>query len=572
MAKRRVRRRGPNSTVPKPSTARWANREFIVKAFLSLTGLCLLPFVLQRLGFDFGVLTDPTALALEPGLPRAVIQERLARATRGNYVHTSLEGAAVTIAYFTAALTLTHFYIKRDRGTLVIGLLLFAAGSFDAFHILAADRLIPAMAPDDYLAPFTWAVSRVFKAIVPIAVIAALTLSRHRAGPRHRFARTSVAFLLVGIFGALSWGVVRYAAVSADLSTSAFAAGVVVRPWDLLPLIVFVLSGLFVYPAFYRWSPSLFSLALWLSVIPDTAAQLHMAFGSTALFDSHFNAGHVLKIVAYLVPLIGIVLSYIDAYQEAERSEALAAARASALAETNTDLEQFAYVASHDLRAPLRAITNLADWIEEDLAEHFTEETKTYITQLRGRADRMNGLLLDLLEYARVGREHQVAERLELTSFLESIRGLVEIPEGFELRINTPVEELTTARVPLQMVLVNLISNAFKHHDGETGVVEVAVRDTGYWIEFDVKDDGPGIADEYKRRVFEMFRTLKRRDEVESSGMGLALVEKQVGALGGRVTLVDAPGRGSIFRFSWPRDWGQSVGTARPPLDRVVSD
>jgi signal transduction histidine kinase len=113
-----------------------------------------------------------------------------------------------------------------------------------------------------------------------------------------------------------------------------------------------------------------------------------------------------------------------------------------------------------------------------------------------------------------------------------------------------------TPRVPLEQVIRNLVSNAIKHHDRDDGAIEVFSRESGNFYEFAVSDDGPGIPPEFHDRVFQIFQTLKSRDEVEGSGMGLALVKKTVEAHGGNVTLESSGGRGTTFRFTWPKAYG----------------
>jgi signal transduction histidine kinase len=126
----------------------------------------------------------------------------------------------------------------------------------------------------------------------------------------------------------------------------------------------------------------------------------------------------------------------------------------------------------------------------------------------------------------------------------------VEIGDGFKtIRVNP---------VPLQQVLYNLIGNAIKHHDRVGGLIEVGVTETASRLRFTVRDDGPGIPEEFHEKIFGMFHTLKPRDQVEGSGMGLALVKKIVERFGGTVTVISGEGRGTEFSFSWPKERTES--------------
>ena len=131
---------------------------------------------------------------------------------------------------------------------------------------------------------------------------------------------------------------------------------------------------------------------------------------------------------------------------------------------------------------------------------------------------------------------------------------LLNLPPGFQVLLPQDMPVLVTERVPLATVFRNLIQNACKHHEQpDRGCVTVTFRDRGDAFEFAVADDGPGIAPEYQDQVFELFRTLKPRDQVEGSGMGLSVVKKTVESRGGAIYLKSSPGHGATFTFTWPK-------------------
>ncbi len=222
------------------------------------------------------------------------------------------------------------------------------------------------------------------------------------------------------------------------------------------------------------------------------------------------------------------------------------------LERSNADLEQFAYVASHDLKAPLRAIDSLAGMIEEEAGALMPADSRKHLSLLRGRSNRLKRLLEGLLDYARSGRTDADLIEVDSMMLVRDILDLLDPPKGLKAEIVGQLPTFTTNRMPLQQVLHNLIGNAIKHHDRDEGYVRISCRDLGDQFEFEVSDDGPGISEEYHERVFQMFQTLKRRDEAEGSGMGLALVDKLTRAYGGS-TSVSSPSdtRGSTFRFTW---------------------
>ncbi|HEY8430539.1 MAG TPA: ATP-binding protein [Sandaracinaceae bacterium] len=236
---------------------------------------------------------------------------------------------------------------------------------------------------------------------------------------------------------------------------------------------------------------------------------------------------------------------------ERRRMQEALARHAAELERSNRELDEFAYVASHDLKAPLRDIDTLAGWIEEDAGDVLPEGSRRHLKTLRDRIARMERLLEDLLQYSRAGRVRHEPEEVHVRRLVEDAVVLAALPPGFTVVVAGAPLPLCVPRVPLELVLRNLLANAAKHHDRADGRVEVTIRVEGESLEVAVADDGPGVPPEFHERIFAMFQTLKPRDEVEGSGMGLAVVKKIVEAHGGRVW-VESQGRGATFRMTWP--------------------
>lgn len=224
------------------------------------------------------------------------------------------------------------------------------------------------------------------------------------------------------------------------------------------------------------------------------------------------------------------------------------------LKETNAELDQFAYITSHDLRAPLRGIANLSTWIEEDMGDKFTPEAHHQMQLLRGRVHRMEALIDGILQYARVGRTKIPIEEVDVGKLLRELIDLLAPPSNVKIEIRSPMPTLRTEKLRLQQVLMNLIGNAIKHNPRPDAFVEVTCRDAGSFYAFDVKDNGPGIAPEYHEKIFVMFQTLQARDKVEGTGVGLSLVRKIVEHHGGQISVDSREGEGAIFRFTWPKE------------------
>jgi PAS domain S-box-containing protein len=223
------------------------------------------------------------------------------------------------------------------------------------------------------------------------------------------------------------------------------------------------------------------------------------------------------------------------------------------LRKRNQELDQFAYVVSHDLKAPLRAIANLSSWIEEDLSDSMTEDNVHQMNLLRGRVHRMEALIEGLLQYSRVGRIQVASETVKVEKLLAETIDSLAPPSGFEVKVEAGMPTFVTERLPLQQVFANLIGNAIKHNRGESGHVKISVKELDNFYEFSVADDGPGIAAQYHDKVFVIFQILEARDQVENTGIGLSLVKKIVEGQGGSISLESAEGEGATFRFTWPK-------------------
>jgi len=228
--------------------------------------------------------------------------------------------------------------------------------------------------------------------------------------------------------------------------------------------------------------------------------------------------------------------------------------RTTELERSNRELDQFAYIASHDLKEPLRAINNLARWIAEDAGQVLPQPSIEHLVKLRGRVQRMERLLDDLLAYSRVGRREGEVEIVQTKVLVEEVVYLLTPPKGFTVQIDEELPALVTPHAPLALVFRNLIGNALKHHHQPTqGEVHVRAQDLGDFIEFCVSDNGPGIDPHHHERIFELFQVLRPRDEVEGSGMGLAIVKKTVEHRNGRIYVDSTPGQGTAFCFTWPK-------------------
>jgi light-regulated signal transduction histidine kinase (bacteriophytochrome) len=227
--------------------------------------------------------------------------------------------------------------------------------------------------------------------------------------------------------------------------------------------------------------------------------------------------------------------------------------QATRLEQSNRELDQFAYIASHDLKAPLRGIANLAQWIEEDLGDRVTGESREHMKLLKGRVHRMDALIEGILAYSRAGRVREKMDHVDTNALVTEIVELLAPAPGVHIVVEPPMPALLTERIPLQQVFMNLIGNAIKYADRSDVRVVVRGGDDGDFVRFAVADNGPGIEHQFHEKIWQIFQTLAPRDQVEGTGIGLSVVRKLVETRGGRAWLESEPGRGSTFYFTWPR-------------------
>lgn len=284
--------------------------------------LCALPTLLNFAGVSFGARGNVARLYEQVFASDDTIEKQLFKVTeadrllKGAFINTILEWTSVCIAIFTGVFAFVHYQIKRDVTTPILGTALMSSGMLDAFRVLAADGLIETYANNEVFIPFTWAISRTFNVVFMI-VGAGMFLGRGREGVG-RTEQKGMGFVLVvaASFGVIAYSIISVCAIIPDLPQAIFPnAPRVPRPWDVPPLLLLLVAGSIIFPRFHRQHPSLFSHGLFVSVVPQVATQIHAAFGSRALYDNHFNISLFLKIVAYSVPLAGLFLDYIRAYQ-----------------------------------------------------------------------------------------------------------------------------------------------------------------------------------------------------------------------------------------------------------------
>jgi PAS domain S-box-containing protein len=223
------------------------------------------------------------------------------------------------------------------------------------------------------------------------------------------------------------------------------------------------------------------------------------------------------------------------------------------LRQANTNLEEFTYAASHDLKSPLRGISDLMTWIVEDLGGTASPEVERNLGRVMDRIRRLGCVIDDLLAYAHAGTTSGDVVSVNLRDLVDGVLEILPRPPDFHISIEIDSKPFETNKAPLESVLRNLISNAIKHHDHTAGNIGIHAVDIGRYCALTISDDGPGIPPASHERVFRMFQTLAPGAH-EHSGIGLALTKRLVEVHGGRIKLESTEGaRGTTFHVWWPR-------------------
>ncbi|MDO9033935.1 MAG: ATP-binding protein [Methanoregula sp.] len=244
-----------------------------------------------------------------------------------------------------------------------------------------------------------------------------------------------------------------------------------------------------------------------------------------------------------------LIESFVD-ISDRKRMENFNAQLIHELENANNELKDFAYITSHDLKAPLRAIGSLSQWLYTDYNDKFDEEGKVQLDLLVNRVNRMQNLIEGILEYSRVGRTREENETINLNMLIQEIIDSLSPPQNISVVIDTPLPTIYFDKTRIRQVFANLIGNAIKYMDKPQGEIHIGcMQDENNW-KFSVKDNGQGIDKKYYDRVFQIFQTLHARDEVESTGIGLTIVKKIIEMYGGKIWIESELGTGSTFYFT----------------------
>lgn len=548
--------------------------------------VCVLPSFLNLIGISFSTVPEGYKDVLRP--PEGTAESRIPMSVFGTglLIHSLSEWTAVVLALVTVFMALMHFKIKRQLAIPLLVLPFLSSSVVDAFHVLGSVQIISTEAEPQKFVNFSWVVSRYLNVLLLYAGVVLLLDKQFRKKNVNIFILYGINLFFVGAIVLLMFVLTS----RKGLPQTYFPNAVLKRPYDLLNLILFGLAGVWLLPRFYKLYPGFFTHALIVSSIPQVLVEAHMAFGHSMLFENNYNIAHFLKIWAYYVPLGGLALDYIKTFHqekymlqelskaqgkliertvevekanrelereiaERRKAEERQAQLFEKLERANRELRNFAYIVSHDLKAPLRGISSLATWISNDYADKFDEQGREQMQLLIGRVNRMHNLIEGILQFSRIGRTEEEKIEIDLQPLITDIWETLEPPVNMRLEFGSPLPVIHYEKTHVTQIFQNLLSNAIKFMDKAKGYVQIECTDNKDHWHFVVCDNGPGIDSKHFERIFQIFQTLKPRDEMENTGIGLSIVKKIIENYGGEIWVESELKKGAAFHFTLPKKY-----------------
>lgn len=537
------------------------------KLIWSIIFLCILPSALNILGINFG----PNIKSFS--IPRNFIGQDIQFAVEhfqltlaGSLLLSILDWSAFWIAMFTVILAFTNFRITGDVTTPIIGTVLFCSGAMDGVRSLITYRLIKGAGESTNLIPITWTVTQIFYGLLLLFTICLFSIKDKRDDEWEKQKGIGFAVLVSTFFFIILYGTIHILITREALPITIFPNSIMCRPWEIFPLTLFLIIGIFILPTFYKRHESIFSHALLISIIPQVFSELHMTYGSTALFDNHFNIAHFLKVISYLVPFSGLVMDYHRTYRESEDlnaqliseifereyAEKKLAKQALELKRSNEELEQFTYIASHDLKEPLRMVTSYTQLLKKRYKEKLDTDANEFIDFAVDGAIRMQNLINDLLDFSRVTTQGKAFEYIELNECInQAIKNLkVAIDESDAQITCSDLPTIKADKLQMSQLFQNLISNALKYRGNNRPKIHISVTENEHEWQISITDNGIGIDPLYKEKIFIIFQRLHSKSEYSGTGIGLAICKKIVGRHEGRIWVDSEINHGSTFHFT----------------------
>ena len=250
---------------------------------------------------------------------------------------------------------------------------------------------------------------------------------------------------------------------------------------------------------------------------------------------------------------VNVVKAKVNVFEKLYRQRVVLNSTNEKLASINKQLDEFVYIVSHDLKAPLRGLMSLASFLEEEIGANPKQEVADLLKMMKSRTERMQGLIDGILHYSRMANNKGETEDVNVKSLINNIVDLISPPDNVTFEIADNLPTLKAETIKLHEVFQNLILNAIKYNSKEKIFVKISCVETTESYEFSVSDNGNGIKPEHFEKIFGIFQTLQPKDQCESTGIGLTIVKKIVEQNGGKIIVESVLGEGSTFKIIWKK-------------------
>ena len=248
---------------------------------------------------------------------------------------------------------------------------------------------------------------------------------------------------------------------------------------------------------------------------------------------------------------VNIVKAKVGVFEKLYRSKQELKKYVEETQQINKQLDEFVYIVSHDLKAPLRGLSSVTSFLEEELGADLKPEVRELLEMVKSRTVRMQNLIDGILHYSRMASNKTEKEQVNLSEIIANIIDLLTVPDHVRIEYPDNIPTIFGEKIKLHEVFQNLISNAITYNDKDQAIVRITFVDKGTYYEFSIADNGIGIKPEYHEKIFGVFQTLKPKDKLESTGIGLTIVKKIIERQGGKVWVTSELGKGAIFSFTW---------------------
>jgi signal transduction histidine kinase len=523
-------------------------------------GICLLPSLLNCCGLNFGGNSEILwRIEQQGGLPSGHSEDFWQHFSC--FRHTTLLWLTFFFATIIGLISLIHYHFRGNLFVFGLSNFLILSAFFDGLQAIMGDSLMIPLDQLPHALPLLWTA---FQALAALLILAWLGVIQTRLSDAlQRPLDIGWPLILTGIILLVGIGLVSFCLHQPKLPDLLFPNAIIPRPYDLLPLFLYVGAAIWLYFRLIPACPNFFGYVFLIAIIPNIFAEMHMCFGSAALYDNYFHIAHFLKTVTPAVCLFGFFARHTemnaaekDRQASEEQYRQLAARQTQLLKElglANDELKSFAHVVSHDLKAPLRGIANLSDWLLTDYADRLGPDGRKNIELIISQVKKLQNMIQGILEYSQVGVLAEAKIPIELNSLVEEVIALLVPPAHIRIQITTPLPTVIFEKTRLFQVFQNLLANAINFMDKPQGEVTISCEVLEKFWRFCIADNGPGIEPRYQTRIFQLFHTIAPQDKHTSSGVGLSIVKKIINLYGGEIGLESEPGQGSRFYFSLPR-------------------